>query len=181
MWIKGNDIQPGENGKFPLSSVFRGSTADTLLAIYARLPNISGSIGFGNNLGGEFIVWKDAQVTDWKNAWNHYAFVVDADQDLQAIYHNGLMVAKSQVPIDPFSGNDLTEFHIGGLPPYNGHIDEFRIYSRALSQGQIITLAQQPDVFQPVISNADTNKDGVINMFDFSYMAKIWLNQKLWP
>jgi len=55
---------------------------------------------------------------------------------------------------------------------YTGRIDEVRIYSRALSQAEILYLAEQ---------KVDLYKDGTVNFKDFAVLADKWLEEEVWP
>ena len=70
---------------------------------------------------------------------------------------------------------------IGFFPKYHGKIDEFRVYDRALSQGEILTLAEKTSATQPVVSIADINGDGTVNLADFASVAQNWLDLSFWP
>ena len=51
-----------------------------------------------------------------------------------------------------------------------------------MPQGEILTLAGQGSVSQPLISDADIIEDGVVNLLDFVEVAKIWLfDEIVWP
>jgi hypothetical protein len=68
-----------------------------------------------------------------------------------------------------------------GTRGFVGWIDDFRVYDRALSQGEIISLADRASVYQPLLTEADINEDGFVDMIDFSIMADNWLLEILWP
>jgi hypothetical protein len=114
--------------------------------------------------------------------WNHVAFVKDASQGYQCSYINGEMVAigegtRSMAPVaDFFIANTAA-----GTRGFVGWIDDFRVYDRALSQGEIISLADRASVYQPLLTEADINEDGFVDMIDFSIMADNWLLEILWP
>ena len=70
---------------------------------------------------------------------------------------------------------------IGGIPAYHGLIDDFRVYDRALGQAEVLDLAGELSVEQPLVSNADTDEDGFVDLGDFAEMASVWLDQVFWP
>ena len=133
--------------------------------------------------GGHFFTaWADASPDDWKNRWNHYAFVRNTNDSSLGIYCNGMLVAeKVSGEIGLIPGESMSLFWIGYFPKYHGKIDEFRVYDRALSQGEILALAEKISVVQPVVSVADMDGDGTVNLADFASVAQNWLTLSLWP
>jgi hypothetical protein len=61
---------------------------------------------------------------------------------------------------------------------WTGLIDDLRIYSRALSQAEIASLAGRTSTFS---IPADLHQDNVINFKDFAVLADSWLEEVLWP
>ena len=90
----------------------------------------------------------------------------------------------------PISG--ITRFCVGSQASgtgnyYNGLIDDFRIYNRVLSHGEIATLGGSESYVIP-LSNASVNLkakgvagEETIDYRDFSVIADDWLNIHLWP
>ena len=65
---------------------------------------------------------------------------------------------------------------------WNGQIDEVRIYNRALSHGEIVSLAGESQVLQPLPRpKVDLYEDGKVNFRDYSILANSWLEETLWP
>ncbi len=72
---------------------------------------------------------------------------------------------------------------------FNGMVDDVRVYSRALSQGEIASLAGKTAVFTQDVGlittiqdgNMDANADGTINFQDYAIMIDSWLDEVLWP
>ncbi|MCK4958640.1 MAG: LamG domain-containing protein, partial [Planctomycetes bacterium] len=185
MWVYGDDIQPGSDGELAYSTLFRADVAGILSFLYAQGPNRNGAPLFGtkNMSGGHFFTaWADASPDDWKNRWNHYAFVRNTNDSSLGIYCNGMLVAeKVSGEIGLIPGESMTLFWIGYFPKYHGKIDEFRVYDRALSQGEVLTLAEKTSATQPVVSIADINGDGTVNLADFASVAQNWLDLSFWP
>ena len=70
------------------------------------------------------------------NAWVHYALVASQSGTAMRIYANGNLIA-SKTGMSPFVRGSF-ELRIGGPGfPYNGRLDEFRIWNTARSQAQI--------------------------------------------
>jgi hypothetical protein len=72
---------------------------------------------------------------------------------------------------------------------YDGLLDDVRIYSRALSQDEVASLAGKTAEFtQPLYllltpPNPGINlyKDGTIDLRDYAVLASKWLEEVLWP
>jgi hypothetical protein len=125
--------------------------------------------------------------------WNHYAFVKKAADGLIQIYRNGKIVAQKedatgQNMYDAL--NSSTDFFtigawrwsggVGGY--YIGSMDDFRLYNRALSQAEILTLANVASLHQPVLSSANVSSDDIVNLIDFAKVADKWLvENSIWP
>ena len=183
LWCYGNitDLDGAEVYK---SRVFRAYTSVNTLALDAVMPDERGRIIFGSqHMGGSWMAWNDATPADWTGAWNHYAFVIDAASNFQAIYCNGVMVALENDDVSGYAFDlaGLDRFDIGMTPAYHGKIDDFRIYNRALDAGEIVDLAGLASVVQPIESNADVNDDGKVNLIDFAEVSTIWLEKVMWP
>jgi len=89
-------------------------------------------------------------------------------------------------------GSEATEFNLNTGPEnyFDGDLDDFRIYSRALSQAEIANLAGVPagetltQRLLPILSTAsdsDLHDDQIINLKDYTLLADTWLDEQLWP
>jgi hypothetical protein len=130
--------------------------------------------------------------------WNHYALTKDhtAGAGLMRIYHNGRVVAEYE-EADANAIPPLLDgqgwFTIGAYRYpngeggyYTGLMDDFRLYTRALSDAEILRLyvgGQDPcSITQAVVSSADAVKDNQVNFEDFAVVADRWMeNPLLWP
>jgi hypothetical protein len=125
--------------------------------------------------------------------WVHYAFVKDATAGVMRIYQNGKIVAEQSgttgllMPalVDPlldFFTLGAWRWSSGTGGYYYGLMDDFRLYSRALSQQEIMTLAGVSSLHQPVLSSAEVTDDDIVNFKDFAVVAAEWLEEPLlWP
>jgi hypothetical protein len=124
--------------------------------------------------------------------WNHYAFTKNHTTGIIRIYHNGYAVAEykqATAAIMPslVSGTDYFTIGawrnidtVGGY--YTGIMDDFRLYNRALSGAEILSLAGGSSITQPILSQANVVADGQVNFKDFAVMAAGWMkNPLLWP
>jgi autotransporter-associated beta strand protein len=78
------------------------------------------------------------------NVWTHVAVTLSGSKGV--LYVNGVAVGtNSTMTLTPASLGVTTQNYIGKSqyndPYFNGQVDEFRIYSRALSPGEVATLA----------------------------------------
>ncbi len=131
---------------------------------------------------------------DWDDHldWQHYAFVRDADY--LEIYVDGLLESR-----DNSSGNsmaipgllylgtaaDRAPGNISGMHDgFTGNVDDFRIYSYALSYSEVVSLADQVSVYDAVDSPANLHEPGeeeTVDFKDFAVIADGWLEEILWP
>ncbi len=132
--------------------------------------------------------------------WHHVAAVLRSDgspdmQDVE-IYADGMRDALSNWAandIDTVGGTDVTIGRSGWTNNhrYTGQIDELRIYSRALSHGEIANLAGMTvgtNVTQPLWAlletpgeDTDLADDEIINFIDYAELLNAWLDEVLWP
>jgi len=72
---------------------------------------------------------------------------------------------------------------------FNGMVDEVRVYSRALPQAEIASLAGKTAPFTQDVglittiqnANIDVNGDGTIDFKDYAGLLDTWLDEVLWP
>jgi hypothetical protein len=85
---------------------------------------------------------KAASPADYGDAWIHWAFVQNADAGEQKIYRNGMLWHSGAGKVRPMTG--VTDFTLGATNNgsfWNGSMDEFQLYNRELTQGEILWLA----------------------------------------
>lgn len=123
--------------------------------------------------------------------WNHYAFTKNCTTKKMRIYHNGLAVAEyadanaTKMPALT-SGNYFTigayRYSDGTGGYFTGVMDDFRLYKRALTDAEILSLAGGTSITQPILSEANVVADNQVNLKDFAIMAQGWMqNPLLWP
>jgi len=133
-WAKG-DVELGNNWTF-----FAGNTG--------RI--VSGHLPWGSqvifdtteNWNSERVV-VDAAEDELRGQWRHWTFVRNAETGEKKLYLDGVLYGSADASADPITGID--RFFIGsgdaGGDPYVGLIDEFQLYDKALSAGEISWLA----------------------------------------
>ena len=179
LWIYGDAIQPEEEW----GVLFEGWCPTWSMEAYA--PDPSGDVMWWTSEG--VLYWKESTSTDWKGQWNHYAFVSDSAAEKLTLYCNGEIVEQTDGYLDRISDLQTGFFTLGAWYEgmwgvYQGKMDEFRIYNYALSQDEILTLAHQSEVYQPLLyPEVDLAEDGKINILDFAVLASRWLERELWP
>lgn len=78
------------------------------------------------------------------NTWQHVAVVVKRGKNAARIYVNGYPVARGEIPAVNLDNPrmDLRLGRIGAAQPFQGNLDEVRLYRRALSEAEIQALLQ---------------------------------------
>jgi hypothetical protein len=124
---------------------------------------------------------------DSLNKWVHFALVHEPNET--RVYADGHLVAQADRILNT-AGN--VPFEIGryhGEYPFDGQIDDVRIYSRALSQGEAGYLAGKTAAYEQLLyllltpQNPDINlyDDGTIDFKDYDGLADVWGDEQLWP
>ncbi len=135
----------------------------------------------------DFVSWDVAANAVQDEVWNHWAAVKNAAGRSMKIYHNGVLVARNRDATAALAGIQAGQTTIE-LDSAGGavYIDELKIYRRALLHGQIVYLASVPGgaIVQPVnplLTGADINTDGRIDLTDLAICARDWLAIRFWP
>lgn len=138
------------------------------------------------------ITWGNSGPDDFIG-WNHYAFVKDSDANYMRIYHDGDLEAESDSSHKPYPVGDANNFLIAaGVTTYSsdqhwkGKIDDFRMYGRILSHGEVAHLAGYSELYYPLVSQAniyDEESRGSkwVNFKDLALLADDWMKGDLWP
>ncbi len=134
-WAKG-DATLGNNWTF-----FAGNTVGRIVS--GHLP-WGGQIIFDTTEAWDTErVIVDAAEDELRGQWRHWTFVRNAETGEKQVYLDGTLYGSTIASADPIVGID--RFFIGsgdaGGDPYVGFIDEFQLYDKALSAGEILWLA----------------------------------------
>jgi len=115
--------------------------------------------------------------------WTHYAFVRDATT--LKIYVNGFLqvqgVSSGHALAQPgllncgISADRPPGNPIGLHDGFTGNMDDFKVYNYALSDEEVVYLANDGPGIIPLDSPADLVNDGVVDFKDFSVLASQWL------
>ena len=132
---------------------------------------------------------------EFVDLWTHWAVTKDCDANEMAIYVNGEMLTSESYHLNGGSYNvaiaGIYSFLLGCNVthdnPYEGMIDDFRVYDYALSHGEILALAGEPvasTFSQPfsrlLMTSANINlyddvAVDVIDFKDYAVLANTWL------
>jgi hypothetical protein len=178
------------------------TTGQVSLALWARWNGLSGSyqglIGKRNTWSADEMMWNiEANVDTGAlgffregsypydgdpvlpvGEWTHVA--ASFDGTTATFYINGETTGSG-----PFSFGFDTDATIvfgaverNGSNPFNGALDEVRIYSRSLSAGEVAWLAGRTEPFSV---SFDLSGDGVVDFKDYAILTDAWLDELLWP
>jgi len=81
----------------------------------------------------------------YKESWHHFAYVKNSATGEIKIYLDGALAASTGARLLQSIRvifTSLTSRRIYGSSPYHGAIDDFRIYKRALTEQEILTLSK---------------------------------------
>jgi len=191
LWVKNDSNQPdwyqsifGGANNFGGQSGLFGLMAPVYSGEYQWLINSSMATIF--NAGSDDISY-NAPGHDYYTDWNHYGLVKNIYNGEMWLYINGELIAYGK---DNYSSmNSCDEFKLGSNHGdsgfWQGCVDDFRIYNRALSHAEILTLANVStatvdfDMFKA--DKSDINSDEAVDFKDYSVLASEWLEESLWP
>jgi hypothetical protein len=145
-----------------------------------------GSLGGPGGVGAHVWCWEATIFTDEEALeWRHYAMSYDGTT--VRYYGDGVLVGS----VDRILINDdLVGVGKRGTHPntFNGLVDDARIYSVVLSEGEIAYLATEgaPTLHVAIPSAADIYQNELpgsqwLNFRDYSVMTGSWLDEVLWP
>ncbi len=138
-WAKGGEEQP-VNG-----SILEAVDAEGRRVLNIHFPWSNGQIYWDAGDGANYDrINKQAVETDYKNQWNHWAFVKNASTGSMKIYRNGQLWHSGTGMTKLIQS--ITSFTLGkGLTydgPYYGSVDELMVFKRELPVDQIRELMQ---------------------------------------
>ena len=191
LWAYGDsDIQPQNDVIF---GAFQDPAVNDARVAQCHLPWGNSNVYWdtGGTASGYDRINKAATPAEYEGSWQHWAFTKDADTGEQNIYLNGVLWHSGTGKTRTMTG--VTAFTIGAKPNltenYDGMVDDFRLYDRALSVAEVAWLADttpEDDLYVPLVSPAniyDTEAKAFkwVNFRDFAVLANSWLLEQLFP
>ncbi|MEJ2596060.1 MAG: peptide-N-glycosidase F-related protein [bacterium] len=135
-WQYGDpDIQPAN------SSIIEGIDSEGHRLLNIHLPWGNEIVYWDAGWNGNYdrLTLLNSDPSTYEGQWNHWAFTKDIETGLMLVYLNGELWNIGGGFYRPMSG--ITEFRIGAALTYNGYydgmIDEFRIWDKALDEATI--------------------------------------------
>ncbi|MHC4500822.1 MAG: LamG domain-containing protein, partial [Planctomycetota bacterium] len=133
------------------------------------------------NDSNDVMYWDGGNPRAWQGSWQHFAFVKDESAGRMQIYLNGLPAAEStSAMVGTLTGLQDQRFKVGAETDdndgYDGKIDEFRVYDRALSAVEIAAIYRGGDVGiawgpRPYDGETDVPRDVVLRWRAGDYAA----------
>jgi unsaturated rhamnogalacturonyl hydrolase len=170
-------IKSGNESDTYASVVTKGFNAWRLMR-----NNNSSAISFHfNGTGGQYQANGAVAVLD--NQWHHLMGIYDGST--VRLYVDGQLdgtgaAGSVNVTNDPVYIGSRSD-NLSGRA-WNGQIDEVRIYNTALSQANLLYLAESDPIVQlPSQRPADLVYDGVINLDDLRRFVESWAQDSYWP
>ena len=130
------------------------------------------------------------------SGWHHVAVTIDAGDDTITLYLDAAAVAQNtQATVSPSDLGVTTNNWLGRSQYavdafYRGLVDDFRIYSRALTQAEIAYLADStagdgqfhiPVPSPAELYEAEPEGSRAVNLMDLAVLVDSWLDERLWP
>ena len=137
-WAYGDpDQQPQANFIF---GAFSDPANNEARRMSAHVPWSNGNVYFDTGGPGYNRIEKAADAADYEGTWTHWTFLKNADTGDQQVYINGVLWHSGTGMTNTMEG--VTKFTIGTKPSlaegwYQGMIDDFRLYDRALSVDEL--------------------------------------------
>ena len=91
----------------------------------------------GNDGSNYDRIFKEAQPSEYKGTWSHWAFTKNATTGEMKIYLNGELWHSQEGKIKPLPASLQVQLGTGDGCYYDGKLDEVRIWNRSLSQDEI--------------------------------------------
>ncbi len=153
---------------------------------------------FWFNAGGDSVIWGTPNYTNPlgpQDQWVHYAFVKSATAGTLRIYRNGTLVVDAPGGgtwspvvdgVDWFFSIGAWRWSGGSGGYLDGLMDDFRLYDYALSDSEVLSLAQaggtaSSPLLQPLLTGADIVPDNAVGLQDFAEVAARWLEPAVYP
>jgi len=119
------------------------------------------------------------------NEWVHVAHVHDGTNTI--VYMNGEEVVNIPRTLSTEDNNPLYVGTYGWPSSYfDGLIDDFRLWDKGLTHGEVLYTAGMPTTYVPVgspanVSDLETVNQKKVNFLDYAELMLRWLDEELWP
>ncbi|MBX7041405.1 MAG: hypothetical protein K1X85_00760 [Ignavibacteria bacterium] len=181
-WIYQDDTSPNAKG-----IVAKGGALGTTLRYALRLTN--GRINFLIN-GATRLITKTSTFIQ-PDTWTHVSATYNSSTGTHSIYINGVLDSTSTyASAAPASNTDSLFIGISGnSSPFNGRIDELRIWNRALTAGEVglyfrSIIATSSGSYQGLVMSLPFQKQFSTSPFtlsDFSGLGNLTLGRNITP
>ena len=147
-WVYGDPDSQPQNG-----TLFEGLNANNQRVVNVHLPWGNGRVYWDCGWdGGYDRIDAQAATADYEGQWNHWAFVKNATTGVMEMYLNGELFHSGTNKDNPIEG--IVRMNLGcsgtGTNHYNGRVDDFRIWGKALDGATIADwMNHQPTAFHP--------------------------------
>jgi len=145
----------GRQGYDDMTVVDGGAAHDELLdgaySLTALVPTEDGTVAWrAGNDTNDVLIWEQASPESWRNEWHHLAFVKNEKIQTMTVYLDGLH-ARSKTGTASSLGYALSGIvKLGAYTDhdsdYEGKMDDFRMYNRALSAKEIEAIYRGGDL-----------------------------------
>ncbi|MHC4647536.1 MAG: LamG-like jellyroll fold domain-containing protein [Planctomycetota bacterium] len=102
------------------------------------------------NESNDVLIWEQAKPDGWIDSWHHFGFVKDENAGQISMYFDGQLVDSNSVVNSTLSNLARRELKIGAKlthsSDYEGKMDEFRLYNRALTAAEVQALFRGGDL-----------------------------------
>jgi hypothetical protein len=122
------------------------------------------------------------------NEWVHFALVYDgtAGGNESRLYADGIVIGTQTAALN--TADSPKNFVVGrwDVNYFNGLVDDLRVYSYALTEGQVLTSAGMGATYIPLTSPANVYdpepvNQRKVNFKDYSKLVLRWLEENEWP
>ncbi|MDB4341743.1 immunoglobulin domain-containing protein [bacterium] len=134
-WVR---LDAEANYSTAIAATFEGAGAGHTFGFHAN-DNVRNPRVLWNHKNGHVSLMSPDPVE--LGEWNHLAVTYDADSEAIVLYVNGEAKADGTVGTTPFSVVHLGQRASTKNYPFNGALDDFKIFSRALGSDEISSLA----------------------------------------
>jgi hypothetical protein len=174
--------------------IFDFGTGTTVYMFLSPRIDTAGVMRFAITTQGNTVQYLLNAPSTLARGWHHVAVVINGASKTMQMCLDGVVVASATTAVLPSDLGNTTQNWLGRSQYtadayFNGYLDDFRIYNRALPQAQVAWLAGKTAQFtQPLYllltpqnSGINLYNDDRIDLRDYAVLAEKWLEVLLWP